>query len=446
MKGLVITSIFLLGIVTSSTATSSSSPNGMKIQQFQIMESPSISRTRQLQEGGPGSGSALEQKWYIEEPHFKYENLQFDLEYVTSDEMSDVQISYDVYDGHQCRGDGNGGDSGAVNSTTTTIGNVDITNATYLVSQLRPDLTEVNAGINGRRTFKVTLNINSDEITSSPIFEDYETYAHVTFCVRFTNWNMDYFEEDAVEVNFIETPVLLVVNLVDTFEIDLSDVADEELVVELAYDDSAVEGYICDNLSNVVEGDSRSQGESVRVCVTPAAETLAQGAYIRYVDEFTFERGDYTQTAIEAGTGGDAASQLTIVSCPAGSLICAFETLLGAQFFEDGVGIVYGSGTAFLQFGQDDEITEEETNRQRQRQRRNRRNLQNGKLTPAEALAERPTAFAFEIVMIPQDNEFAQSGGSVSHPHGMKLSLWILTLVVVGTTYILGSGIAFIGF
>jgi hypothetical protein len=132
--------------------------------------------------------------------------------------------------------------------------------------------------------------------------------------------------------------------------------------------------------------------------VTPTDQTLSEGAYLRYIDEFTFRRGEHFQVAIEAGTGGSAASQLTVISCVPGSLICAFETLLGAEFFEGGVGVVYGEGTAFLQFGQGEgesrrlQVTAETDN--------------------SQLLAERPTAFKFEIVALPVDYTFAVSAAA----------------------------------
>eukprot|EP00339_Tiarina_fusa_P018457 CAMPEP_0117012630 /NCGR_PEP_ID=MMETSP0472-20121206/10586_1 /TAXON_ID=693140 ORGANISM="Tiarina fusus, Strain LIS" /NCGR_SAMPLE_ID=MMETSP0472 /ASSEMBLY_ACC=CAM_ASM_000603 /LENGTH=384 /DNA_ID=CAMNT_0004715743 /DNA_START=131 /DNA_END=1285 /DNA_ORIENTATION=- len=321
--------------------------------------------------------SLLEARYRIERPVFKYETLQFDLDYVVSDFMGDNFITYQIYDGHLCR-----------------EGNNDITNNTYLAPRLRPDLKALGDGT-GNRTMKLTLNIDPDEITSTSIFEDLETYANVYFCVRFNVHNMNYFEPQAIEVNFREVPVLLTINLVDGFSIDLGQVSDTDLVVELAYEDSAVEAYICDTDSNIINGDVRNQGESIRVCVTPTAETLAQGAYLRYIDEFTFQREEHLQVAIEPGNGGEAANELTVVSCVPGALVCAFETLLGAEFFADGVGIVYGYGTAFLQFGQEDEAAT------------SGRRLQSDRLSAEELLAARPTAFGFEIVSIPVENEFA---------------------------------------
>jgi hypothetical protein len=324
----------------------------------------------------------LKERFNIEKPLFSYDTLQFDLEYVVNDVMGDNSVDFHVFDGNECQ-----------------EGNTDITeNNDHLSSRLRPDLKPVGEG-SGIRTMKVTLNVDPTNITTSNLYQDFVTYGQIYFCVRFSVWNMDILDPSAIEVNFIETPVILTVDLVDGFEVGIGALTDADLVIELAYQDSAVEAYICDNEANVIEGDIRSQGESVRVCVVPTTKTLAEGAYLRYIEEFTFFREDHIQVAIEPGTEGAPATQLTVVDCPAGSELCAFETLLGAEFFEDGIGIVEGTGTAYLQFGQNDDVF-----------RRLQDTIsQDGTKSPQEILAERPTAFRFEIVAVPGKNAYSTS-------------------------------------
>jgi hypothetical protein len=321
----------------------------------------------------------LKDRFNIEIPIFNYESLQFELEYVVSDMMGDTFVAYRVFDGHLCQ-----------------EGNNDITENDYLLSRLRPDLKPVGDG-DGFRTMKVTLNVDPVTIASSPIYEDSITSANVYFCVRFSVYNMDFLDPNALEVNFLETPVQLTIDLVDGFAI-VAEVTNSALVLELAYEDSAVEAYICDSEANVLEGDVKSQGESVRVCVVPNEETLAEGALLRYIEEFTFTREEHEQVAILPGTEGAPATELTVVSCEAGSVLCAFETLLGAEFFYGGVGIVHGTGTAFLQFGEGEVV---------------RRRLQVGgdwgDKSPAEQLKERPTAFNFDIVALPKEDPTSSS-------------------------------------
>lgn len=286
----------------------------------------------------------LDEQFGIREPRFAYDYLQFTLEYAVNDRIDDTQVQYRVFDGKHCHWTerGEGGDN-------------DITQAEsndFLRSRLRADLKPVGIG-DGNRTMKVTLNIDPLTIKASPVYEDFDSYATVKFCVRFSVFNMDTLDPNNVEVNFLETEVHLLINLVDDFVDAISQLSDIDLVGEMADQGSAVEAYICDSDLNFVEVDARSriQGEMVRVCVAPTELTMSQGAYLRYIEEFSFYMGEVIQVAIEPGTLGSAADALTIVDCQPGSELCVFETLLRAEFFEEGSGVVTGRGVAFLQFG-----------------------------------------------------------------------------------------------
>ena len=257
---------------------------------------------------------------------------------------------------------------------------------------------------------KVTLNIDADTISSSVIFEDLTTQANVYFCVRINVYNMDSSDPSALEVNFIETPVLLTVDLVDGFEINGGALTNAQSAVELAEQDSAVVAYLCDSDANVVEqGSIQTQGQSVRVCVRPTPETMAKGAFLRYIEEFTFERGEINQVAIAPELGGVAATELTVVSCEPGATLCAFETLLGAEFFSS-TGIVNGVGTAFLQFGQGD------SRRMKVVSRSTQMNDQ------GSALLGTPTKFTFDLVVLPF-NDNAGDGAGDTLPLGIFLTL-----------------------
>jgi hypothetical protein len=253
---------------------------------------------------------------------------------------------------------------------------------------------------------KVTLNIDPETISSSIIYEDFTTQAIVYFCVRINVYNMDSADSNALEVNFLETPVLLTVNLVDGFQINSGSLTNAKSAVQLAEDDSAVEAYLCDNDANVVEqGNIQNQGQSVRVCVKPTTETMSKGAYLRYIEEFTFTRQaeDVSQVAISPGTEGVAGSQLTVVSCEPGATLCAFETLLGAEFFSS-TGIVNGVGTAYLQFGQGD------SGRRVKAVSRSTQEVND----QGSALAGTPTKFTFDLVVLPyKDNDADGAGDSL---------------------------------
>lgn len=341
--------------------------------------------------------STLKERFAIQDPIFTYKELQFDLDFVVSDLMGDSYIQYQIYDGHLCR-----------------EGDNDITLAednNYLYSRLRPDLQPVGTG-DGFRTMKVTVNIDPANIASSPVFEDFETYGVVKFCVRFSNYNTDFLDPQSIETNFIETQIQLNVNLVDDFVVDIGEVRDSEIVLQMATQDTAVEAYICDSESNIVEGaESKSQGETVRVCIVPTQQAMAEGAYLRFIETFEFRREPYTQVAIEPDTFGSPANSLTIVDCISGSDLCAFETLLSAEFFLDGEGTITGSGMAYLQFGTEEIV--------------NQRNLQdfNGR-TAQQVLAEEPTGFSFDIRVVPVSNRARfQPSGAQSHLTMFALAL-----------------------
>jgi hypothetical protein len=260
---------------------------------------------------------------------------------------------------------------------------------------------------------KVTLNIDPETISGSAVFEDLITHANVYFCVRISVYNMDSTDPSALEVNFLETPVLLTVNLVDGFEIASGTLTNADLVVELAEQDSAVVAYLCDSDSNVVEqGDTKNQGQSVRVCIRPTPETMAKGAFLRYIEEFTFRRDDITQVAIAPEMGGVAASELTVVSCEPGATLCAFETLLGAAFFTS-TGIVNGDGTAFLQFGQGD------TRRVKVVSRSTQVNDQ------GSILSGTPTQFSFDLVVLPFEDSKNGDGAGDTLPLSIFLTLGV---------------------
>lgn len=321
--------------------------------------------------------SLLEKRFSIAGPVFEYGDLQFDMDFTVSDYIKDGMIGYELYDGLNCR---DGGD-------------VDITeNDGYLRSRLRPDLTPRGDG-SGMRQIKVTANLAPDLIANSGIYRDAGTHGLVEFCLRFGVYNVDRDSPaaNAIEANFLEVPVKLTINLSGGFALD-ADISNAEVVVQRARANVAVEAYLCDNDDNVVavaDDELRvAQGKSVRICVSPNGETLAKGAAMKRVEEFRFARDDATQVSISPNSGGVAADALTVVSCQPGSTVCAFETLLGAAFFE-GAGTVTGTGTAYLQLvnGDDSAATG--------------RKLQGSGKTANELLSEQPTEYSVTLFVVP---------------------------------------------
>jgi len=313
----------------------------------------------------------LQKRMLLGEPNFTYDDLTFTAEFTTSDFFEDKMISYSLYDGKNCR---DGGDN-------------DITeNQDYLLSRIRHDNTPLGDG-GGTRTIKVETQIVPTNIVKSPIYStDEDENAVVEYCIRFGIFTMG----GEMEANFLEIPVTLTIVMETEFSIDavLSNIGP---LLEENDRGVAVEAYICDFEDNLVPIMPTNQGQNVRVCVSPTAKTLASGALLRQLEQFTFRREipvSASQVAIKSGTGGVAADGLTVVSCQPGSTVCAFETLLKADFFRS-EGVIVGQGQAFLQLG-----TNEETEFSRR--------LEGGSVN--QELAKNPTSFTVIIELVNVDS------------------------------------------
>jgi hypothetical protein len=357
----------------------------------------------------------LEQQYNMSGPVFHYENYSFTLDFTVSDYIEDGAVEYRLYDGHNCKDGGLGADvwNNETKSFEDVGGDTDITDdpSSPLNARLRTDLTPIGDGT-GSRLMKVTLDMDGELLPNSTIYRPGNTSGIVEFCLRFGVYNKPRILPDSYEVNFIEVPVRLTISLMDDFTTELT-INDVDLVIQLAYEDNAVEAYLCDNDANIVSFGSASQGEDLRVCIIPTDESLAQGAFLRQIEEFTFRRDNYTQVAVAPLSDGQPYDELTVVSCYSGATVCAFETLLNADFFREGVGVVYGSGTAYMQLG-DDVITESIRNRHRTR----RRGLQKAiGAVGNDLLAARPTTFQLQVVVVPEGSDADADGG-------LKDTLW----------------------
>jgi hypothetical protein len=263
------------------------------------------------------------------------------------------------------------------------------------------DLTPIGDG-SGERIMKVNARLDPSQLANSGIYNANEdgSRATVDFCVRFSVYNVDKGNPNSMEVNYLENPVTLDINLAGGITLDV-ELSRSDFVVQQVYQDVAVEAYMCDNEDNIVtieEGSqTRNQGQTVRVCISPYSETSIEGATIKSFEDFTFYRGDAEQVAIEPDTGGVAADALTVISCLPGSAVCAFETLLNANFFQDGAGVVFGTGSAFLQFGLDPDAEAVV----RTRDRRNLQTVGTTTKTANELLAERATKYTVDITVLP---------------------------------------------
>jgi hypothetical protein len=257
------------------------------------------------------------------------------------------------------------------------------------------------------RDMEVTVTIDPDTIVNTPLYEDFGAYAHVYFCVYF-----HVREQTGVIANWVETPVLLVIDLIaDVATIEGGSLSNMELVLQMAVQDSAVEAYLCDSDGNVASEGNTTQGTALQICVTPTAETMEQGAFIREIEEFYFSRDDNIHYAILAGDADT--SELTVLMCPVGTELCSFETLLPSEFFSD-PGIIHGEGVAYLQFGNG------EVRRASVVMRQTETNI-------GHTLEQAPTRFGFDIVALPDGYYRAYNATSSSSTLAVN-GLVLLTL------------------
>jgi hypothetical protein len=280
----------------------------------------------------------LAQKWNITDPSFGYEGLHFDLDYQVSDFIDEDMLTYKIFD-KDCQ-------EGGKVVTIFDAYNEPLTG------------TFVPSGGLGERMLALGIDIDAETITSdSNIYsEDVApgaVTAQIDFCVRFSLWTKT---EDPIEVNFLETLVVLYVDLSDGFDIGEVNVAPKIKLINTANQVYLIDGYQCDQfgfeLTGLALSATRNQGSIIKVCVEPDQEAQSAGIKMRSIDSFTFTRLDTPAITQPAVTGPNTASTngLTAVTCLAGVDMCWFETLLFAGFYGS-PGVVGGEGVGSMQFG-----------------------------------------------------------------------------------------------
>jgi hypothetical protein len=273
-------------------------------------------------------GNLLQQRYNIDGPVHSYDDMEFVMDFEVSDFIRDSMLDFTLYDGLVCK---DGGDN-------------DITdNDGYLLSRIRTDNTPNGEGSKTRK-IKFHSEIVGSKMVQSGIYRtDSDGNGVVEYCVRFAIYNMEKSEPRAFEANFLEIPVKLVIELNGGFSVNAA-LSNVDRVIQEAKENVAVEAYICDRDDNIVPITATAQGQTIRICVSPTPKNLAAGALMRQLEAFTFRREipiSTKQVAIEPETGGVPSDQLTVVSCRPGYMVCAFETLLQANFFT-GPGVISG--------------------------------------------------------------------------------------------------------
>jgi len=183
----------------------------------------------------------LEQKFAIQGPiSYGHELYDFSLDFLVSDYIDDDMVGYTIYDGLECSWDDNE--------------NI-VENSGYLLSELIPDNSTGVGDGSGTRTMKISLSLDPDLIVNSTIYRPYENENDydsnntntndtdiddidtddlydgdrgiIEICLRFSNYNADKDSEYGFQVNFVDNPIVIVLD--ETSDSDM-----EEFDMEIA--------------------------------------------------------------------------------------------------------------------------------------------------------------------------------------------------------------------
>jgi hypothetical protein len=347
----------------------------------------------------------LAERWFIEDPDFTYDSLNFTLDFEINDYIQGVdQVQYKLFD-DSCDNAYTG--SGLTDSKGSSFFN----------------------GADGKHTIGIQVGVDSNAIsTDTQVYSldesNLQVVATIDFCLRFALHTPA--AGGAVEVNFLETIVTLVVDLTDGFEIG-SVAVEPYLRCEKEADEAfEVEGYFCSEGNepnpNLVEIPVISQGDQVKICVRPVLEARTSYIRMRRIQSFTFALSNTDIAQVAIINGAVAANGLTDMWCERGYAICHFETILFADFFKQ-VGAVTGAGIADMQFG--GEVSEQSvTPKNRIRQLRN--------LEEEDAGGGAAAAFGLQFSISASDNLQGTSGAAGKTLLAMAVALVMsLTLIIV---------------
>jgi len=206
----------------------------------------------------------LEQKYAIRGPlSYGHDLLDFSIDFIVSDFIDDDMVGYKIYDGLDCWADEDD----------------EITkNAGYLVSELITDNVTLVGDGSGERTMSISMSFDPDLIVNSTIYNPYYSNNDtdieididsnnitdadadnnnitdtddtddtdvididttdrgiVEICLRFSNYNMDKdsSSNNAFEVNFVENPIVIVLDFMGDIDSDF----DMEVDMEIAESD-----------------------------------------------------------------------------------------------------------------------------------------------------------------------------------------------------------------
>ena len=296
--------------------------------------------------------ATLAEKWNLTDPSFAYDSNTFNLTFPVTDFIGTGMANFSLWTAPGCQSDGGTSLTGddVWSSAPRLVENTDLSGGSSL-----------DSGSFTGRNATIVAAFDPQKVSTSIIYNDTsvagQASAAIRFCMRFGLWTTaEMGVTTPVEVNFLETLVTLTVDLTDGFEIGAINVAPKNRLVRTANQAYEVRGYECNanNFEELTGADKdrpRNQGEIIHVCVTPEAEAITDGIFMRSVDKFEFTRGTtIRQSAVEDNTpAGNLLTTYTPADCE-GALVCRFSTILFAQFYAT-PGQVSGAGTASMQFG-----------------------------------------------------------------------------------------------
>lgn len=287
--------------------------------------------TRKLQ-----LGTGVLDRYQVGESTIDFYGMAIKFVYPLSDLVPDDSISIKTYSDTDC--------------------SVDISDNTYLTHEIKYD---DNPDPTGEKNREVTViyTFDPEEIRDKDVWvRDENNQVFLTFCTGIVLHTAPLSDPISGPFTQLDTTVFLEVNLEGGFAEEFP-VGPADRLDENAQESYTIEGFICDEDNKLLESDRPMvQGEKVRICVKPTKRALADGILMRQVDSFTFYRflDDGTQVTQTALVDGASASlELTEITCPRGSTVCWFETLLKAEFFFK-TGVISGYGEAWLQVRQGD--------------------------------------------------------------------------------------------
>jgi hypothetical protein len=177
-----------------------------------------------------------------------------------SNYVQDHFATFTIYDGLECK-------EGS-NDITDKISDIQSGTAYFQTLGIQQDSAtpydpDPNTTGDGVRDMTLSLTIQADGITESPIYSETttnngEVKAAIAFCVRFSLYNADPDETNAFEINYRESPITLSVDLTDEFRVG-------EIGVEGPLEGQRTASIPCEAVG--YECDDPDQGSEVRACV-----------------------------------------------------------------------------------------------------------------------------------------------------------------------------------